>query len=139
MVSLYYRAVAWENESVRGSRWPGQLDIDPHEVAGGLYNSGGWSLRRHAPEPSAREANLVGTLHGGPGEGIRLGRQAKWVKEAQSPQYQLVGVSCGCIRPGARQDAGIFTGTGHIAGSEAAILAIFTNGEPVLSGGGMGE
>ena len=86
MVSLYYRVVAWENESVRGSRWPGQLDINLPEVAGGLNNSGGWSLRRHESEPSAREANLKGTLRSGSGEGIHLGRQAKQVKEAQSPQ-----------------------------------------------------
>ena len=86
MVSLYYPAVAWENESVVGSRWSGQLYMDPHKVAGGLYNSGGWSLRRHAPEPLAREADLAGTLRGGSGEGIILGGQAKWVKEVQSPQ-----------------------------------------------------
>jgi len=81
----------------------------------------------------------VGTLHGGSGEGIRLGRQAKWVKEAQSPQYQLIGISCGFIRPGTRRSAGIFSGAGHITGSEAANSAIFTNAEPVLLGGGMGE
>ena len=69
------------------SRWPGQIDIiDPHELAGGLYNSGGWSLCRHAPEPLAREADLAGTLSGGSGEGIGLGRQSKRGKEIQSPQ-----------------------------------------------------
>ena len=36
-------------------------------------------------------------------------------------------------------NAGIFTGTGHIAGSEVAMLAIFPYGKPILSGGGMGE
>ena len=62
--------MVWENESVIGSRWPGQLDIDPHEVDERLHNSGGLSLCRDTPEPLAREANLAGTLHRGSGEGI---------------------------------------------------------------------
>ena len=66
---------------------PSTLVMDPHEVAGGLYNNGCWSLHRHTPEPLARrEANLAGTLHGGSGEGIGLSRQANWVKELQRPQ-----------------------------------------------------
>ena len=85
MMSLYYRVVAWENESVRGSRWPRKLDIDPHEVAGGLNNSGCWSLRRRESEPSAREANLKGTLRSGSGEGIVLCRPSKRGKEVQCP------------------------------------------------------
>ena len=82
MASLYYRAVAWENESVRGPGWPRTLGMDPHEVAGGL----GGSLCRHVLKPLAREANHVGTLPGGSGEGISLGRRFKQGKEVQSPQ-----------------------------------------------------
>ena len=88
MASLYYRyrAVAWENESVRGPGWPRTLVMDPHEVAGGLCNSGGRSLRRHVLKPFAREANLAGTLGGGSGKGISLGKQFERGKEIQSPQ-----------------------------------------------------
>ena len=62
--------------------------MGPHEVAGGLCNSGGGSLRRHVAEPSAsaREADLEGALRVGLGEGIGLGRQYKQGKEVQSPQ-----------------------------------------------------
>ena len=34
---------------------------------------------------------------------------------------------------------GIFTVAAHIAGSEVAILAIFTPGKPISSGGGEGD
>ena len=86
LATLYFLAVVRENEIARGPRWPSTLGMDPHEVAGGLHNNGCWSLHRHTPEPLAREANLAGTLHGGPGKDIGLSRQAKWVKELQRPQ-----------------------------------------------------
>ena len=71
---------------MRGPGWHSALDMGPDEVAGRLCNSGGGSLCRHAPEPLAREADLVGALHCGLGEGIVLGRQYKQGKEVQSPQ-----------------------------------------------------
>ena len=71
---------------MRGSEWRSTIGMDPHEVAGGLCNNGCSSLRCHAPEPLAREANLVGNLRGGSGEGIGPGRQSKQGKEMQSPQ-----------------------------------------------------
>ena len=85
MASLYYRAMEWENECVRGSIWPGQLGMDPHELAGGLYNSGGSSLCRNAPEPSANEADLAGGLHGGSGEGIGLGGMPSGLRRHRAP------------------------------------------------------
>ena len=90
--------------------------MGPHEVAGGLCNNVGGFLRRHAPEHSAREPDMAGALRAGSGGGIGLGRQYKQGKEVQSPKEQLVGVPCGCTRPNARQNAGIFIATGHIAG-----------------------
>ena len=67
--------MAYGNESVRGPGWHSALDMGPHEVAGGLFNSGDGSLCRHAPEPLAKEADLAGALHGGLGEDTDLGRQ----------------------------------------------------------------
>ena len=60
--------------------------MDLHEVAGGLRNKWERSLGSHAPDPSAREANLVSTLHGGFRSGIGLGRLSKQGKEVQRPQ-----------------------------------------------------
>ena len=75
----------------------------------------------------------------GSGERIGLSRQAKQDKEVQSPRYQSLGFPCGWIGPGTRQNASIFTTTGRIWGSESVILAIFTNGKPIISGCDMGE
>ena len=71
---------------MRGPGWHSALDMGPDEVAGRLCYSGGRSLRHHAPEPLAREADSAGALHSGLGEGIGLGRQYKQGKEVQNPQ-----------------------------------------------------
>ena len=65
-------------ELMRGPGWPSTLGMDPYEVAGGLCNSGGWSLRGHVPEPSAKKVNLAVTLRMGLWIDFALDKIDKW-------------------------------------------------------------